>query len=248
MSCNAPRAARVTLIMWMHPLFSAFVLNAGLALAAWQWRLLTASGALAAGIVGLGVTVVWGWSGFLPLLVFFLLGTGSSFLGRSAKARLGKVQPLRSWRNVLANGGVALGCAIAAGVWPQASSLWLFGTLGSLTAAAADTVSGELGMLWGRKTVWITTFQPAPRGANGAISLKGTALGTAAGSMVALTAWGAGLVGTPEEVILLTGAGFAGMTVDSYLGALLENRGWIGNDVVNIGCTLAGAASAMGFL
>jgi uncharacterized protein (TIGR00297 family) len=232
----------------MPPLLSAFVLNAGLALAAWRWRLLTASGALAAGAVGVGVTAVWGWSGFLPLLVFFLLGTGSSFLGRSAKARLGAVQSLRSWRNVLANGGVALGCAIAAGVWPQASSLWLLGTLGSLTAAAADTVSGELGMVWGRKTVWITTFQPAPRGANGAVSLEGTALGGVAGLLVALTAWGTGLVQTPWEAALLTGAGFAGMTVDSYLGALLENRGWIGNDGVNIACTLAGAAAAMWFL
>ncbi|MBI5379531.1 MAG: DUF92 domain-containing protein [Nitrospirae bacterium] len=229
----------------MPPLWLALAVNACLALAAWRWRLLTASGALAAGAVGVGVTAVWGWGGFLPLLVFFLLGTGSSFLERSAKARLGTVQSLRNWRNVLANGGVALGCAIAAGVWPQASSLWLFGTLGSLTAAAADTVSGELGMLWGRKTVWITTFQPAPRGANGAISLEGTVLGGLAGFLVALTAWGTGLVRTPEEVILLTGAGFAGMTVDSYLGALLENRGWIGNEGVNIGCTLTGAATAI---
>jgi len=39
-------------------------------------------------------------------------------------------------------------------------------------------------------------------------------------------------------------AGVFGMVVDSFLGALLERRGWIGNDSVNFISTVVAAVGA----
>jgi uncharacterized membrane protein len=45
--------------------------------------------------------------------------------------------------------------------------------------------------------------------------------------------------------LVATTAGVLGMLADSYLGALCERRGWLGNDAVNFLSTLFAAVIAV---
>ena len=61
---------------------------------------------------------------------------------------------------------------------------------------------------------------------------------------VALSAYLFGL-GTPSMLLFVTVAGFAGSNVDSLVGALFENKGFIGNAGTNLAATLGGGLVAL---
>jgi len=218
---------------------------------------LTRGGLLAALLVGGAVTWGLGWRGLLLLLAFFISG---SLLTRAAGGGGGQ----RTWRQVLANGGVA-GLAALGGAWEVAAA--------SLAAATADTWATEIGSFSPWPPRFLTTWARVPAGTSGGITALGT-LGGVAGAvgMAALAVLVHPRGGASGSVWLIAGAGFAGMLVDSLLGAtlqggfecsscaartergdtichgpvvLIKGRRWLDNDGVNLAATLAGAAVAL---
>src|SRR6266850_2139351 len=119
---------------------------------------LTTAGAAAALAVG-GATV-WGvgWRGFGLLLAFFVSG---SLLTRGGGGQ-------RNARQVVANGGVAAAAALL-GAWPAFA--------GAVAAATADTWATEIGAYSSTTPRLITSGAPVTQGANGGITLLGTAGG-----------------------------------------------------------------------
>jgi uncharacterized protein (TIGR00297 family) len=122
------------------------------------------------------------------------------------------------------------------------------GVAAALTVAAAATVSSECGQALRREARLITTFERVPAGTDGGVTLGGTAAGAVAAGLVSLVgAWAALL--PMRWMWIAVAAGVFGMVVDSFLGALFERRGWIGNDSVNFISTVVaavGAAAAAG--
>ncbi|HKI85639.1 MAG TPA: DUF92 domain-containing protein, partial [Thermoanaerobaculia bacterium] len=116
---------------------------------------------------------------------------------------------------------------------------------GALAAAAADTVASELGQVWGRRTVLLTTFRPVPRGTEGAVSAVGTSMGLAAAlAVAALAALTGFLPGT--AVIPVTLAGVVATLLESLMGATLARRGLLDNEGMNFLQSLAGALLVVG--
>jgi uncharacterized protein (TIGR00297 family) len=210
-------------------------------------RKLTSLAAAVGGVLGLAIFAGAGWAGLGLLVLFFGLGTGASAWRVADKRRLGLAEANKGRRTtgqVLANAGVAAALGLVAWRYPAAAPLAHLMLAGSLGAATADTLSSELGNVYGRRYYNILTFRPDTRGENGVVSLEGTLLGLAGNALVAsfyclCFGWSAAF-----GWLLL--AGTAGNLLDSVLGATLERRGVLGNDAVNTLNTLAGALVAGG--
>jgi uncharacterized protein (TIGR00297 family) len=187
---------------------------------------LTAAGAAAA--LAVGTATVWGtgWRGLLLLLAFFVSG---SLLTRGGGRR--------NARQVVANGGVAAVAALV-GSWPAFA--------GAVAAAAADTWATEIGAYSRTTPRLITSGATVPRGANGGITLLGTAGGVLGAAVIGGLTWVLG----PHDLRLagvVAVAGVAGMLIDSLLGATAQGPfgdRWLDNDAVNLAMTLAGAGIA----
>jgi uncharacterized protein (TIGR00297 family) len=150
----------------------------------------------------------------------------------------------RSASQVVANLGVAGLVMIATffGDWRNIVAAIL---LGVLAEATADTLSSEIGSAFGGPPFLLTTFQRVEPGTDGAVSLLGTLAGVFGAAAVA----GVGIwaIGVSWEVGLCGFVGgVVGLGFDSLLGATVERRGWLGNDLVNFSSTVCAGVVALG--
>lgn len=217
-------------------------LTVALGFTAWGIRAVTLGGAM----TGVALTVLLclgvGPRALLPVLCLFTLTMLATRLGYKHKQQNGFAEPRggRRARQVLANVGVAVLCALPFMLFPSiAPGLLLVGTAAALAEAAADTVASEIGQYVGGKTVLITNLQPVDPGAEGGITAMGTAAGFVAAGVVAWSCVWANIL-SPRWFLLVLTSATVGMCIDSLLGATLEEAGRIGNDAVNY----AGTASA----
>lgn len=206
------------------------------------------SGAVAGGVVCFALLASVGAGAFAMLLAVFGVTWIATRFGRLRKQGLGVAERKegRSASQVLANTGMAAACALCySGLHVP---LMLLGMAAALTVAAADTVSSECGQALRREARLITTFERVPAGTDGGVTLGGTAAGAVAAGLVSLVGVWAALL-PMRWMWIAVAAGVFGMVVDSFLGALFERRGWIGNDSVNFISTVVaavGAAAAAG--
>jgi uncharacterized protein (TIGR00297 family) len=172
----------------------------------------------------------------LPALItVFVISFVTTKFGRSRKEAQGLAEERRGRRasQVVANLGIAALFA-ASGSYE--------GCIAALAEAAADTASSEVGQAAEGSVRLLTTLKVVPAGTNGGISIAGTiAALIGAGITVAVGARHHAL--WPHEMAIFLSA-CAGVLFDSLLGATFENKGWLGNDLVNFTSTLFAALLA----
>lgn len=217
---------------WMFPL-AAFV-NAVVAAAGYRARTVTVPGAVGGAL--LGTVILWfgGLTGWTLLLLTFATAVVATRLGGPRKRALG-IDEARGGRrgagNAIANTGIAA-VAAAMGVLTYADDPSRIAFVAALVAGASDTVASEIGKAWGRRTFLVTTATRVPAGTSGAMSLEGTLAGVAAATLLAGIAAALGLLSIPLVGIVVMAA-TAGALAESVLGATLEHRGVVNNDVLN---------------
>ena len=245
----------------------ASLLATGFVILSYRFRLLDLGGAIATCLMGLSLYLLGGWHWLGVVMLFFLIG---SFLSKWLAPSAEKQNPIeekghvRDAGQVYANGGVAWFCVVAYALFP--SELWYGAFLGSIGAAAADTFATEIGRLSKRNPRLITTGKTVAPGTSGGVTVPGMLASLAGAFLIACA--GTLLLWREEawlSIAVITLAGLAGSLVDSILGASVqagfmtddgrfterrygnknENQWvkgwhWLGNDRVNMVCTLTG--------
>jgi len=233
------------------------------ALAAWRLRAATPFAAACGGLICIQITgFSEGFAGapvinsnLTPLILLFVFTFEATRLGRTRKVAAGLAER-RKGRNaaqIIANLGIAAWFSsfqfyypvawFYAGIGSYAGShpgrylgIYLLPVLAALAEATADTVSSEIGQAFGGRPFLLATLRRVEPGTDGAVSLLGTFAGILAAAVVAFSVMPAIDMSYAECSVALL-AGVAGLFFDSLLGATVERKGWIGNDLVNLAST-----------
>ena len=213
------------------------ILSAGV-IASIRLKKLTVPAAVTGGVLGWLVFAGGGYTGLGMLAAFFVLGTVATNWKKQQKAS----QSTRTTGQVFANGGVAALAGLGIFLFPAYRIPLELAMAGSLASATADTLSSELGIIYGRRHYNILTWKPDVRGKDGVVSIEGTLIGIAGSGVIALLYTIKHPALRDIGIIILSGT--IGNLTDSILGAALERKGYIGNDMVNFLNTLAAGVLA----
>jgi uncharacterized membrane protein len=236
-----------------------------------RWKKLTVAAAVAGAAIGWLIYAGAGFTGLSLITVFFILGTAATSWKKNEK-RLQPGTPSdlpdapRDWPDapphppetfppgsgyqatrhagqVIANAGVAAITGLLMAWLPHEKPLLKVMMAASFAAAAADTLSSELGMVYGRRFYNILTGKPDQKGLDGVISVEGLLFGLA-GSVIIAILYATGNNSWDSRFFIILLAGTIGNLIDSLLGATLERRQLLSNDAVNFFNTLAAALAA----
>ena len=213
-------------------------------------KILNESGTWAAAIMGLVVAIGGHWTWLVTLLAFLSAGFFVTRWRYDEKKEMGFNEGEdgeRDWTNVISNGGVPMLISLYAFItedWQELLPIFV----ASVAVATSDTFASEVGCL-DKRVYMITTLKKCEPGLNGGFSPNGQISALVGALLISLVAMALGmLVGAEalsspvEFIVSISIIGFLGCQVDSLLGALLENRGYIGKGTVN---TLAIATGAI---
>ena len=228
----------------------SLALVAGLLLISKLRDMLNSSGLLAAMLVGLTVSILGHWTWLVILVIFLFVGSMATkwrFEEKRALSIHESNEGTRGWRNVMANSAAASIVAILS--WFGEGDWYYLAVTCSVSVALSDTLASEIGSLDVR-TRSIITLEAVPPGTNGGMSPTGTvaallgALIIAGGAALLAPVYGEPMSAT-SLLVTVTIVGWLGCQVDSILGELLENKGYIGKHTVNFLATLSGVAMAV---
>ena len=212
----------------------SYLLAAALGYLGYRARALSASGAVAACVVGGTVFGFGGLAAALLLVAFFASSSLLSFFRADDPAKNRAAETFdkggrRDAAQVVANGGVAALAVLLFYFFPSAFFSGAF--VGALAAATADTWATEVGVLSKRRPRLITTGAQVHAGTSGAVSLLGSAAALSGALFIGLAA---GLLGRfPEGGYFQVGSALAavsaaliggtvGSLADSLLGATIQ--------------------------
>jgi len=239
--------------------FISLVLCTLLGVFAYAKKVLDLKASVLAALLGFLVVIFADFFWFLLLLSFLVVSYSVTMWKYSLKSRNGQSEGIsgeRGVRNVLANGIVPLSIVVFSGPIEMISEgLAGFLFMVAIAIATSDTFASEIGVI-ARKPRMITDPRKIVEpGVDGGVSLLGNIAAFLGALMIGfigfflvtdrLTSIGPHTLEAGALLVVLTVTiGWLGCQLDSYLGATIQRKGLVSNNMVNfITITLGVAAS-----
>lgn len=207
---------------------------------------LTIPAAITGGLLSSFIYLGAGFSGIIIMAAFFMIGVWVTSWKLDVKLKTGLAETGKGKRTagqVFANAGLPAIMGLTYWLLP---SLHLHTSLmiaSCFSAATADTVSSELGNVYGSRFYNILNLKKDEKGSNGVVSLEGSLLGLA-GSIIIALLYNVFNTGEIRSFVIIVIAGTVGNIADSVCGATLERKGWLNNNAVNFLNTSAAAVTS----
>lgn len=220
-----------------------FAITVPLAVLTYWMRCVDRSGAIGGAILGIALFTFEGGRGLLMLAGLVALGSAATWLGHCRTDTLRMVVGKGSRRgaiNAFANAGAGVTFAFLS-IATAHGEIFALAMVAAFATATFDTTASEIGVSFGSRHLLASTFRTVPRDTDGAISVEGTLAGAASSLLMAMSAWGLGLVSGIGVPVVVAGS-FFGSMLESYIGAILGP----GRDhhLLNFINTIAGAGAA----
>ena len=235
-----------------YPFLEAIFINGIIATAAYFTKMVRKSGIIGGLLVGIPIYYFLGYRGFPILFTMFILGTLATKVGFKSKLEKGLAEEAggaRGFKNAIAKclPGVcfALGTFFSdeySGFFFQAMAL---GFVTSFATGAFDTVSSELGQVYGKRAFTLIPIRRVKPGTEGAVSLEGTGAGMIAAVIIILLGFALNLVGSGKAIFIAVSCAFIANLVESILGSQLEQKQLLGKFETNLINTILGGILAV---
>lgn len=191
------------------------------------------SGLMSATLVGMLIILFTDIRYYAVLLTFYIIGSAATKYKYQYKLSIGEAEPAggaRGYANVFGNSLPALFFAMNYGFYGLDAMKAAF--IASVASALADTMASEIGKT-SMKAYLITNLKPVKPGVSGGVSALGEVAALAGAILTTLSAMLLGIIDS-SLLFVITISAFAGVHVDSLLGATLEKKGYLTNSLVNL--------------
>jgi uncharacterized protein (TIGR00297 family) len=239
-----------------YPFLEAIFINGIIATAAYFRKLVRKSGIIGGLLVGIPIYYFLGYRGFPVLFAMFLLGTLATKVGFKTKQEKGLAEEeggARGIKNVIAKCLPGVCFALAASFTDSDSGFFfeamILGFITSFATGAFDTVSSELGQVYGKRAFTLIPPRRVKPGTEGAVSLEGTIAGLIAAIVIILLGYWLILAHCPMQFItaffIPLVAAFVSNLVESILGSQFEQKQLLGKFGTNLINTIFGGILAI---
>jgi uncharacterized protein (TIGR00297 family) len=196
------------------------ILSASFSFLAFLFRRLTLDGMFASIVAGIFILGLGGWATAGVVLLFFV--SSVVITGESPARSTNSIAGIRrNGLQVWANGFWLMVCLVLDVVFN--AGIFTIAAMGAIATATADTWATELGSKVPGATYLITDFKTVASGTDGGISLRGTTAALIGSGMIAIASiYFFSLEFYVFPCIFL--AGFLGCIVDSYFGAIFQQK------------------------
>lgn len=235
-----------------HPFFESICINGVIAGAAYYTKMVRKSGIIGGLLVGIPIYYFLGYRGFLVLFTMFILGTLTTKIGFKTKKEKGiaeEAEGARGFKNAIAKclPGVFFAAGVWFGDWDSGTFARMMGLafVASFATGTFDTVSSEIGQVYGKLTVTLIPTRRVHPGTEGAVSLEGTVAGLIATALIILLSYGLHLIGNSKAILTVLASAFIANLVESILGSQFEQKRLLGKFETNLINTLLGGILAI---
>ncbi len=213
---------------------------------------LTLDGLVNSWILG---NILWTTNGFeawSTCALYFLIGNTATKVKMDEKEKNGiaeKRKGMRGPENVWGSGATAAICCILLSLSHQFEfldeGLLKLAFISSIATKTSDTTASEIGKAYGKNCFLLTNLTMVPPGTEGAISLEGTSAGILASIVIGLYGLKIGYVEDVNQFMVVLVSAFVATTIESYLGATIQDDKFFTNEMINFINTSIGAIVAV---